>query len=63
MAAVRLTPPPGGDEDRGYRLLVVGSIFTTVATVVVLSRLLVRFKVVKSLGLDDLFISLGAVSV
>ena len=62
MADIQLSPPPGGDEDRGYRLLIVGSIFITVATVMILSRLLVRSMVVKNLGLDDLFITWGGVS-
>ena len=63
MADFGQSPPPGGDEDRGHTLLVVGSIFATVATVTILSRLLARAIVVKNLGLDDLFITLGAVSV
>ena len=63
MADYRLSPPPGGDEDRGHRLLVVGSIFATISTVMILSRLFARTVVVKALGLDDLFIILGAVSV
>ena len=63
MADSRLSPPPGGDEDRGHRLLVVGSIFATISTVMILSRLFARTVVVKALGLDDLFIILGAVSV
>ena len=63
MADLGLSPPPGGDEDRGHTLLIVGSIFATVATVTILSRLLARAMVVKSFGLDDLFINLGAVSV
>ena len=48
MADFGQSPPPGGDEDRGHSLLVVCSIFAIV---------------VKNLGLDDLFITLGAVSV
>ena len=63
MANLGQSPPLGGDEDRGHSLLVVGSIFATIATVTILSRLLARAIVVKDLGLDDLFISLGAVSV
>ncbi|KAK0507246.1 hypothetical protein JMJ35_010284 [Cladonia borealis] len=62
MADLGLSPPPGGDEDRGHILLIVGSIFATVATVTILSRLLTRAMVVKSFGLDDLFINLGAIS-
>ena len=63
MVDFRLSPPPGGDEGRGHRLLVVGSIFATISTVTILSRLFTRTMVVKALGLDDLFINLGAVSV
>lgn len=57
------SPPPGGDEDRGHGLLIVGSIFATVSTVAVLLRVITRAVVVKNLGLDDLLIILGAVSV
>ena len=63
MADFRLSPPPGGDEDRGHRLLVVGSIFATISTVTILLRLFVRTMIVKPLGLDDLLIVVGAVSV
>ena len=63
MADFGRSPPPGGDEDRGTRLLIVGSIFATISTVTVLLRLITRAVVVRSLGLDDLLIVLGAVSV
>ena len=58
-----MSPPPDGDIDRGHGLRIVGSIFATISTVTVLSRLFARALVVKSLGLDDLFIVLGAVGV
>ena len=63
MADSTLSPPPGGDEDRGHRLLVIGTIFATISTVTILSRLFARVVVIKTLGLDDLFIILGGVSV
>ena len=64
MADVGRSPPPGGDEDRGNGLI-VGSIFATLSTVTVLLRVITRAIVVKGkgLGLDDLLIVLGAVSV
>ena len=63
MADFGRSPPPGGDEDRGNRLLIVGSIFATISTVTVLLRLITRAVIVRSLGLDELLIVLGAVSV
>ena len=63
MADLGSSPPLGGDEDRGNGLLIVGSIFATLSTVTVLLRVITRAMIVKSLGLDDLLIVLGAVSV
>ena len=63
MADLGRSPPPGGDEDRGNGLLIVGGIFATLSTVTVLLRIITRAVIVKSLGLDDLLIVLGAVSV
>ncbi len=58
-----MSPPPDGDKDRGHGLLIVGSIFATISTVTVLSRVFARALVVKNIGLDDLFMILGAVGV
>lgn len=63
MADFGRSPPPSGDEDRGHGLLIVGSIFATLSSVTVLLRVITRAVVVRNLGLDDLLIVLGAVSV
>ena len=55
------TPPSGGDRNRGWVLMVVGIIFTTIGTMLVLARLYLRSHIKKNLGLDDLFILLGLV--
>ena len=42
-------------------ITVLGTVFTTIGTVLVLARLYLRSHIKKNLGLDDLFIVLGLV--
>lgn len=63
MAEVPTLPVPlDGDRDRGPVVIAVDSIFLAIATFLVLARLFTRTFIIKSLGLDDLFIVLGNVS-
>ena len=64
MAAQNPPPPPpvDGDRNRGPSVLAIGSIFVAIDTSLVLARLYVRSHVIRSLGLDDLFVVLGLVS-
>ena len=52
---------PSGDRNSGWVLVVVGIIFTTIGTMLVLARLYLRLHIKRNLGLDDLFILLGLV--
>ena len=54
------TMPSEDGANRGTTLIVTLTILTTIATVMVLLRLYVR-SLIKSLGLDDLFITLSLV--
>ena len=57
-----LPPPPvDGDRNRGSSIMITETIFVAIGTVLVLARLYVRSRVIKSLGLDDLLIVLGLV--
>ena len=55
------SPPKYGDHNRGSSILVTETIFVAIGTVLVLARLYVRSRIIRSLGLDDLFIVLGLV--
>ena len=46
-------PPPGGDQNRGYILIVVSSIFTVLASIAIALRIYIRIKLVPSMGSDD----------
>ncbi|KAM0794306.1 hypothetical protein BDR22DRAFT_895239 [Usnea florida] len=64
MAAPSLalhTPPSGGDRDRGWLLMVIGIVFNTTGTILVLARLYFRSHIKKNLGFDDLFVVLGLI--
>lgn len=54
-------PPPGGDQNRAAGLIWMQTIFTAIATALVLARLYVRSTIVRKLGLDDLFIVFGLI--
>lgn len=54
--------PADGDRNRGSFILVTETIFVVLGTILVLARLYVRSHILKSLGLDDLFIVLGLVN-
>ena len=56
------SPPPGGDQNRGNSVLLTNSVFIAIATALVIARLFARIVIVKSVGLDDVFIVLGEVS-
>ena len=48
-----LPPPPGGDENRGYQVLIVLIVTFTAAFIPVCLRVWVRSRMVGSLGWDD----------
>lgn len=54
------TTSTGDDANRGTTLTITLTVLITIATAMVLSRLYVRL-LIKSLGLDDLFITLSLV--
>ena len=60
--ALSFHPPPDGDRDRGYHIIITQCIFLSVCTGLVVARLATRRLIVKTLGLDDLFIVLALVS-
>ena len=55
--------PAGGDRDRGPAFATTIIVFTVAAAITVMARLYVRLRVVKQLGIDDIFILLTLVSV
>lgn len=57
------SPPAGGDRNMGPALATTLIIFDVMATIFVLARMYVRSRVVKQIGLDDVFIVIGLVSV
>ena len=57
------SPPAGGDRNTGPALATTIIIFDILATISVLVRLYVRSRVVKQIGLDDVFIVMSLVSV
>ncbi|KAL9031079.1 MAG: hypothetical protein Q9196_000869 [Gyalolechia fulgens] len=46
-------PPPGGDRNRGPKIVIVSSLITSLATVTIFLRFYTRTKVVRCLGWDD----------
>ena len=56
-------PPAGGDRNTGPVLATIIIVFDVLATIFVLARLYVRSRIVKQIGLDDVFIVLSLVSV
>ena len=56
-------PPAGGDRNRGPALAITIIIFNVLATITVLARMYVRTRIVKQVGLDDVFIVLSLVSI
>ena len=61
IMASQFTPPPDGDRNRGPAVLITQGITVGIATILVVLRIIVRSKVIKELGLDDLFIVGGMV--
>ena len=57
------SPPAGGDRNTGPALLTTIITFDVLATISVLVRLYVRSRVVKKIGLDDVFIVMSLVRV
>lgn len=57
-----LSPPPGGDQNRGWQLLVVHSIFSGTVIMLLFARLYTRIFIVRNIGFDDYYIILGVVS-
>ena len=62
MASLK-SPPAGGDRNRGPALATTIIIFDVLATMSVLARMYVRSRIVKQIGLDDVFIVLSVVSI
>ena len=62
MSSTSAAPPPGGDENIGYRLVIVAS--TTIATgaITILLRMYVRARIVRAVGWDDWLMLLALVS-
>ena len=58
-----VSPPAGGDRNRGPALATTTISLDILATTFVLVRLYVRSRVVKQLGLDDFFIIMALVSI
>jgi high-affinity Fe2+/Pb2+ permease len=48
--------------ERNYGLVVCGFLFTTLAVIAVILRLITRLALVRNFGIDDAFITLAAVS-
>ena len=61
MSSSLSTPPPGGDDDIGYKLVAVAIATISVASVVVAIRLYVRIKLVRAVGWDDSLMLLSLV--
>ena len=57
------SPPTGGDHNRGPILANIIIIIDVLATISVLARMYVRSRIVKKIGLDDVFIVLSIVSI
>ena len=60
--STRFSPPPGGDENRGWQFLVVTWSFFCISFVLLVLRLYTRSRIVKNLGSDDYWIVSGVVS-
>lgn len=54
-------PPPGGDQNIGPELEIIGGLFLSIATVLVCLRSYVRVRMVKKHWWDDFFLLLGLV--
>ena len=59
-----MLPPEPVDADRNGNtvIIVLQSVFVAIATVLVVARLYVRSMILKSVGLDELFIVIALVS-
>ena len=58
-----LPPPPSdGDRNRGDSVLIIETLFVAIGTVLVLVRFYVRSFIKRKVGLDDIFILPGLVS-
>ena len=55
-------PPPGGDKDRGYVIIIVTSVMVALSSMVVALRVYTRIRIVRSFGLDDYVLLLAWVS-
>ena len=62
MSSTPGAPPPGGDENIGYKLVIVAS--TTIATcaITILLRMYVRARIVRAVGWDDWLMLLALVN-
>lgn len=56
-----LSPPSGGDQNQGPRILIVEWVLTAVALIVVGARIFGRIRITRNLGLDDLWIIIAMV--
>ena len=56
-----LRPPADGDRNRGPTLAAIIIVFHVIATLFVLTRLFVRYRITQKLWLDDLCISVAYV--
>ena len=57
------SPPAGGDRNTGPALATMIIVFDVVAAISVIARLYVRSRVIKQVGIDDIFIVMSLVSV
>ena len=62
LVAMDLTPPPGGDENKGPVVLAAVWTLTSIALVTVAARLYGRYRLTRNAGWDDLFITISMVS-
>lgn len=56
-----LTPPPGGNQNIGWRFLVVQTVLSIIPFALVCARVYVRGVVLKCLGIDDGLLVIGTV--
>ena len=56
-----VSPPADGDRNRGPTLAAVIIVFHVIATLFILTRLFVRYRITQKLWLDDLCISVAYV--
>ena len=57
-----LSPPPGGDQNQGPKIMIVQWVMTAMALPIVGARIFGRFRITRNAGLDDLWIVIAMVT-